>query len=138
MHTFFPSLIKRLPENSLVVFDADAIYYLSQHPELFKVLSKHRAILTPNWKQLALLRKHIDLPIEKIREKYTLKDNEEILELDIDNKNLEFTVIVKGVNDLILGRKKSFIVGTQGGLKRCGGVGDILAGATAATCFWDF
>ena len=50
MHTFFPSLIKRLPENTLVVFDADAIYYLSQHPELFRVLRKHRAILTPNWK----------------------------------------------------------------------------------------
>lgn len=34
MNAFFPTLIKSLPDNSLVVFDADGIYFLSQHPEI--------------------------------------------------------------------------------------------------------
>lgn len=34
-------------------------------------------------------------------------------------------------------RDRSFLVGTEGGCKRCGGLGDILAGATAACSLWD-
>jgi NAD(P)H-hydrate repair Nnr-like enzyme with NAD(P)H-hydrate dehydratase domain len=32
MSQFFPILVKNLPEGCLVIFDADAIYFLSQHP----------------------------------------------------------------------------------------------------------
>jgi NAD(P)H-hydrate repair Nnr-like enzyme with NAD(P)H-hydrate dehydratase domain len=46
-------------------------------------------------------------------------------------------VFVKGVEDLILSHKKSFIVRTEGGRKRCGGVGDILSGAIAVCSLWD-
>ena len=35
MQKFFPQLVKGLPDGCLVVFDADGIYYLCQHPELF-------------------------------------------------------------------------------------------------------
>ena len=66
-------MVKKLPENSLVIFDADGIYYLSQYPELYHVLRKHRAILTPNWKELQLIRKDMDIPIEKILKKNQLK-----------------------------------------------------------------
>ena len=31
MHDFFPLLVRNLPANSTVVFDADGIYYLCQH-----------------------------------------------------------------------------------------------------------
>lgn len=46
------------------------------------------------------------------------------------------TLLIKGKYDLILG-KKSFIVGTEGGPKRCGGIGDILVGVLGTCAFWD-
>ena len=36
-----------------------------------------------------------------------------------------------------MSREKTFIVNTQGGNKRCGGIGDILAGALGVTALWD-
>ena len=48
MHIFFPLLIKNLPEDSFVVFDADGIYFLSQHPDLLPELKRFKAVLTPN------------------------------------------------------------------------------------------
>jgi ATP-dependent NAD(P)H-hydrate dehydratase len=48
-----------------------------------------------------------------------------------------FTLFVKGREDLILSSKKSFIVRTEGGKKRCGGIGDILSGAIAVCALWD-
>lgn len=32
MHEFFPLLIKHIGRNKVVIFDADGIYYLGQHP----------------------------------------------------------------------------------------------------------
>jgi ATP-dependent NAD(P)H-hydrate dehydratase len=48
-----------------------------------------------------------------------------------------FTLFIKGREDLILGNKQSFIVRTAGGNKRCGGLGDILSGALAVCSLWD-
>ena len=48
MHEFFPKLIEAFPESTTIVFDADALYFLCQHPQLFKKLSSLKAILTPN------------------------------------------------------------------------------------------
>lgn len=45
-------------------------------------------------------------------------------------------MIIKGEKDIILG-KKSFIINTEGGLKRCGGIGDILAGAISTCAHWN-
>ena len=35
MHKFFPTLVRGLPDGCLVIFDADGIYYLDQHPHLY-------------------------------------------------------------------------------------------------------
>jgi ATP-dependent NAD(P)H-hydrate dehydratase len=56
MKEFFPILIKNLPEGSLVVLDADAIYFLSKHPELLPELKRLRTILTPNAREMTFLR----------------------------------------------------------------------------------
>lgn len=32
---FFPKLVKNLPSNQTVVFNADAIYHLNNHPYLY-------------------------------------------------------------------------------------------------------
>lgn len=51
---------------------------------------------------------------------------------------MPFSVVVKGKWDVIIGRNKSFVIGIEGGNKRCGGVGDIVAGVASATALWDF
>ena len=48
------------------------------------------------------------------------------------------TLIVKGREELLLGKDKSFILRTQGGGKRCGGIGNILAGAVGVCSSWDW
>lgn len=45
---------------------------------------------------------------------------------------------MKGTEDLIISSRKTFIVRTEGGKKRCGGLGDILSGAVAVCAQWDF
>lgn len=61
MNEFFPILIKNLPEGSLTVFDADGIYFLSKHPELLSELKRFKTILTPNAREVTLLRKIMDI-----------------------------------------------------------------------------
>lgn len=48
MEQFFPLLLRGFPKNSLLVLDADAIYYLCKNPDLFHLLKDYRSILTPN------------------------------------------------------------------------------------------
>lgn len=51
MESFFPKLIREINHNTLLILDADAIYYLSQNPDLYEELEKKgRVILTPNHK----------------------------------------------------------------------------------------
>jgi ATP-dependent NAD(P)H-hydrate dehydratase len=35
MNNFFPIMVKAIPDNCVVIFDADGIYYLCQYPFLF-------------------------------------------------------------------------------------------------------
>ena len=49
----------------------------------------------------------------------------------------EFSLLVKGEEDIILG-PESYIVRIKGGNKRCGGIGDILAGVTGICSFWNY
>ncbi|XP_031472743.1 uncharacterized protein LOC116245224 [Nymphaea colorata] len=50
MQEFLPLLIKNLPDNAVVIFDADGIYYLCHYPHLFDELARFRTILTPNYR----------------------------------------------------------------------------------------
>jgi NAD(P)H-hydrate repair Nnr-like enzyme with NAD(P)H-hydrate dehydratase domain len=63
MDVFFPLLIDSLPEGSIVVIDADGIYYLCKHPELFEKLKRFKTIITPNHKELAMLEKALEIDI---------------------------------------------------------------------------
>ncbi len=64
MLDFFPTLVRNIREGSIVVFDADGIYYLCQHPELFPELKKFKTILTPNFRECGFLQKHLNFNIE--------------------------------------------------------------------------
>lgn len=47
--------------------------------------------------------------------------------------------MIKGAKDVVLHRNQAMsVVGTRGGLKRCGGIGDVLAGCLACTSHWDY
>lgn len=83
-----------------------------------------------------LLQDHLKIDISEI-----LKENissEEIIQVSNKYSFPGFKILIKGQNDIILGNDESFIVNTKGGLKRCGGMGDILAGVVAACSFWNF
>jgi len=45
--------------------------------------------------------------------------------------------MIKDRYDIILGNDRSFIVKTEGGRKRCGGMGDILSGLVSVCSIWD-
>jgi len=49
-----------------------------------------------------------------------------------------FKILIKGEHDVVLGNDRSFIIRTPGGKKRCGGMGDLLAGVTSVCALWDF
>ena len=52
--------------------------------------------------------------------------------------NPYFKLIIKDQYDIILGKDKSFIINTEGGKKRCGGMGDILGGVMSVCALWDY
>jgi len=47
-------------------------------------------------------------------------------------------MLIKGKRDVIIGKNKSFVVGVEGGNKRCGGIGDVVAGVASVCSLWDF
>lgn len=50
-----------------------------------------------------------------------------------------FTIVIKGYKDTILHRNKTMtVVKTLGGMKRCGGIGDVLSGCLACCSSWDY
>ena len=57
MLEFFPKLVERIPEQTTVLFDADGLYFLCQHPNLMKKISTLKAILSPNHREFAHLNK---------------------------------------------------------------------------------
>jgi ATP-dependent NAD(P)H-hydrate dehydratase len=136
MQEFLPLLIKNLPDNSLVVFDADGIYYLCHKPYLFDELARFRTILTPNYRELAILQKVYKIDVDEILR--NADSREEIAEISCRQAFPHFKLLIKGPTDIILGKERSFVVRTEGGKKRCGGMGDILAGAVSVCALWDF
>ena len=47
-------------------------------------------------------------------------------------------MIIKGVQDVIITKDRAFIVGLEGGDKRCGGIGDIVAGVASVCAYCDY
>lgn len=135
MKEFFPILIRNLPEGSLTILDADAIYFLSHHPELLPELKRLRTVLTPNAREMTFLKSIMEVETESLLQQY--QSSEEIQEIPGVALCSGFTLFIKGREDLILSSKKSFIVRSEGSAKRCGGLGDILSGAIAVCGLWD-
>ena len=54
------------------------------------------------------------------------------------SQKLTLCVVVKGEYDMVLHGSKRTVIITKGSKKRCGGIGDVLAGCIATCSFWDF
>ena len=63
---FFVKLVREFPENTLVVLDADGLYFTCQHPELLSKLATLRTVVTPNHREFRHLNKILDLPESRI------------------------------------------------------------------------
>ncbi|GAX12036.1 hypothetical protein FisN_8Lh136 [Fistulifera solaris] len=99
-----------------LVFDADALYMLSLSEYRNLLRGYHNAVLTPNVVEYKRLFENAD------------KD---------DSAFDAVTIIQKGQQDKIMHGKASVIeCAEEGGLKRSGGIGDILAGTVGTLVSW--
>lgn len=104
-----------------VVIDADGLFMVQREPDVVRGYA--RAVLTPNVVEYARLC--------------------EALKLGTDAKASELsaalggvTVLQKGGADVVAYAREEATVDVPGGLKRCGGQGDILSGAVGAFLAW--
>ncbi|KZV94672.1 carbohydrate kinase [Exidia glandulosa HHB12029] len=104
-----------------VVIDADGLYMVQKDPGVIK--GYERAVLTPNVVEYGRL-------CEALKLKKDAKASELSAALD------GVTVLQKGSEDVVAYAKEEASVDVAGGLKRCGGQGDILSGAVGAFLAW--
>ena len=107
-----------------LVVDADGLWLVKNRPELVK--GYDNTILTPNVVEFGRLCEACGVskdgnPEDKCRELA---------------EKLEVTIIQKGSKDYISNGVKTYVVDIEGGLKRCGGQGDVLSGTLGTFMAW--
>ncbi|CDU22946.1 uncharacterized protein SPSC_01576 [Sporisorium scitamineum] len=108
-----------------VVVDADGLWLLQNEPEVVKGYNK--AILTPNVAEFARLCDKLDVDAKQDPDQAAKK-----LAAALQGP----TILEKGKVDRITNGTEVLYVDTEGGLKRCGGQGDILAGCLGTFAGW--
>ncbi|KAF7308920.1 hypothetical protein MKEN_01092500 [Mycena kentingensis (nom. inval.)] len=116
-------------QGMFVVLDADALWMVGQDPSVIKGYT--RAIVTPNVAEFARLSKQLGIDPEGPPEK----------QAGLVSRALDgVTVLQKGATDIVSvdadETTESVSVDTPGGLKRCGGQGDILSGTVGTMLSW--
>ena len=115
-----------------ITIDADAVLLVADTPELVKGYCK--TILTPNAREFDYLCDKLGLGGCSLR----VVDSEEI---KVKVKRLSaildgVTVVRKGKSDLISNGSIQTECSVEGSFRRCGGQGDILAGAIGTFSYW--
>jgi len=117
-----------------VVLDADALWLIQKEPSLIKGYVK--AVLTPNVVEFKRLSEALDIDP---------KTDPKQLAAQLSLKLGGVTVLQKGQTDIISVKtppdapkpqEETVEVDVTGGLKRCGGQGDILSGTVACALAW--
>ncbi|KAF8506414.1 H-hydrate dehydratase [Hysterangium stoloniferum] len=122
-------------QNMYIVLDADALWMVQK--DLGLVKGYHKAVLTPNVVEFRRLAESVGLP----------PDSPPSLQASIISRRLGgVTILQKGPKDIVSFShsekpsneedEKTVEVDTEGGLKRCGGQGDILSGLTGTMLAW--
>ncbi|KAF7309882.1 ATP-dependent (S)-NAD(P)H-hydrate dehydratase [Mycena indigotica] len=124
-------------QGMFVVLDADALWLVGQDVSVIK--GYRRAVVTPNVAEFARLSQQLGID----------KDSPVETRAGLVSRALGgVTVLQKGATDIISidasgstseldePTKETVSVGVQGGLKRCGGQGDILSGTVGTMLAW--
>ncbi|KAJ1943619.1 hypothetical protein FBU59_002856 [Linderina macrospora] len=110
-----------------VVLDADSLAIVAESPEIIHGYTN--AILTPNAPEFDRLAKSLGVEPKK-------DEAPEIAAQRVASALDGVTVVRKGKSDIITDGVRLFICDEVGGLRRCGGQGDILSGAIATFLAW--
>ncbi|EJK62079.1 hypothetical protein THAOC_17323 [Thalassiosira oceanica] len=111
-------ILSAMESKLAITLDADALYMMSlpEYRQLLEKLMQYgRCVLTPNVMELRRL----------------------AAVLDNTDKNTASIVIKKGASDVITKGPFEIQCAQEGGLKRSGGIGDVLAGTTTAFMAWN-
>eukprot|EP01127_Copromyxa_protea_P012518 TRINITY_DN3282_c0_g1_i3.p1 TRINITY_DN3282_c0_g1~~TRINITY_DN3282_c0_g1_i3.p1 ORF type:complete len:212 (-),score=24.65 TRINITY_DN3282_c0_g1_i3:39-674(-) len=107
-------------KNKIMVIDGDGLWTVEQDPSLIKGYGN--VILTPNVNEYSRLCKSV------------LGEGKVHL-ADLAN-TLGVTIVKKGEHDIISNGKQEIICSDEGGQRRCGGIGDVLAGCIGCFASW--
>jgi ATP-dependent NAD(P)H-hydrate dehydratase len=129
-----------------LVLDADALWYVSNNPSL--ISGYRRAVLTPNVAEFERLCKSVGVDadadeglkaalVSQALGGVTIlqKGQKDLVALDASRKTESEKS--KSISDLKADQMREIVqVDVEGGLKRCGGQGDILSGIVGAFLAW--
>ena len=118
---------KAIECNLSLILDADALYMLSldeYRDLLHRLLHYENVVMTPNLMELRRLK-------TALNKKSNISTNA--------SENVESTgvIVQKGSSDVITQKSMFFECKETGGLKRSGGIGDVLAGTISAFMAWN-
>eukprot|EP01088_Endostelium_zonatum_P016053 TRINITY_DN417_c0_g2_i1.p1 TRINITY_DN417_c0_g2~~TRINITY_DN417_c0_g2_i1.p1 ORF type:complete len:343 (-),score=71.74 TRINITY_DN417_c0_g2_i1:299-1219(-) len=115
-------LTSAVKDQKPVVIDGDALSsIICESPQIVKGYKK--AILTPNFNEYKRLCKAVDIPEESPIEKLSQAFG-------------NITIVQKAEHDLISNGELVWKVEEEGSSRRCGGQGDLTAGAIGTFSFW--
>uniref|UniRef100_A0A7E4VSE1 ATP-dependent (S)-NAD(P)H-hydrate dehydratase n=1 Tax=Panagrellus redivivus TaxID=6233 RepID=A0A7E4VSE1_PANRE len=126
LRKLIPEVRKRQDSVSLVV-DADGLFLVEQDISLIK--NCPNIVLTPNHREFDYLWKTV-FPNDKPSESDAVGDVRKVA------KELGVVVMKKGGADVISDGERIVSCSDQSTPRRCGGQGDLLAGATCLFAFW--
>ena len=115
-----------------LVIDADGLYLITEKPDL--IHNYENCILTPNVAEFARLYEKVTGV--KSEEQKQEKDKKQLAQKLADS--LQVNILMKGQLDIISSPNNPEAVqcGIDGSPRRCGGQGDLLAGALVASYYW--
>ncbi|PKI85754.1 hypothetical protein MVES_000389 [Malassezia vespertilionis] len=111
-------------ENIYVVIDADGLWLLQNAPEVIQ--GYRRAVLTPNVVEFARLCKSLNID----------QTDQDTAAQKLSQALGGATILEKGPVDRIATADELLVSDIQGGLKRCGGQGDLLSGSLGTFLAW--
>ncbi|CAG8488128.1 837_t:CDS:2 [Ambispora gerdemannii] len=120
-------IITKAKEKDLaIVLDADALFLVQNHPDVVKNYKK--AVLTPNVNEFKRLCEALNVGFDESQKGGTAQRLSQALG--------GVTIVQKGKVDVISNEEQTLCCDIPGGLKRCGGQGDILSGVIATFLAW--
>lgn len=111
-----------------LVLDADSLGMVQEFPDVVK--NSPSAVLTPNAHEFKLLCESVGVQGQKPDE--AVHEAVERLAKALGGA----TIVLKGKSDVISDGTHTISCSVPGGLKRCGGIGDVLSGAIGTAMAW--